>query len=286
MKIILSRKGFDSGYGGVPSPVFPDGRLLSLPIPSPAGLPAQACRFEGQTFGDIVQDLTAGKLSAATLVHLDPDLEASAIPRRPGWRPAFGQVGAAQAHLRNQGVGAGDLFLFFGWFQRVSRQVGAWRRIPEEPWFHALFGWLQVDQLIDVEATPVAVQPQWLTDHPHIAHAPRFAGEGNTIYVGRRHLSLGSTVGPTCGGGAFKRWSPALRLTSRGQTRSVWSVPTWLEPHGGRTPLSYHGKPERWIKRGDELLLRSVAKGQEFVLDTDDYPEAIAWARNLIEEHS
>ena len=29
MKIILSRKGFDSGSGGVPSPIFPDGQLLS-----------------------------------------------------------------------------------------------------------------------------------------------------------------------------------------------------------------------------------------------------------------
>jgi hypothetical protein len=34
MKVILSRKGFDSGYGGIPSPVLPDGTMLSLPIPS------------------------------------------------------------------------------------------------------------------------------------------------------------------------------------------------------------------------------------------------------------
>ena len=33
MKIILSRKGFDSGSGGCPSPILPDGRLISLPIP-------------------------------------------------------------------------------------------------------------------------------------------------------------------------------------------------------------------------------------------------------------
>ncbi|MFC1955807.1 hypothetical protein ACFLWZ_04680 [Chloroflexota bacterium] len=35
MKVILSRKGFDSSYGGYPSPILPDGRLISLPIPSP-----------------------------------------------------------------------------------------------------------------------------------------------------------------------------------------------------------------------------------------------------------
>ena len=34
MKVILSRKGFDSSNGGCPSPIMPDGTLLSMPIPS------------------------------------------------------------------------------------------------------------------------------------------------------------------------------------------------------------------------------------------------------------
>ncbi len=33
-KLILSRKGFDSASGGCPSPIFPDGTMFSLPIPS------------------------------------------------------------------------------------------------------------------------------------------------------------------------------------------------------------------------------------------------------------
>lgn len=33
MKFILSRKGFDSGYGGCASPILPDGTMLSIPIP-------------------------------------------------------------------------------------------------------------------------------------------------------------------------------------------------------------------------------------------------------------
>ena len=32
-KLSLSRKGFDSSYGGCPSPIFPDGTIYSLPIP-------------------------------------------------------------------------------------------------------------------------------------------------------------------------------------------------------------------------------------------------------------
>lgn len=34
MKIIFSRKGFDASYGGYPSPILPDGRMISLPIPT------------------------------------------------------------------------------------------------------------------------------------------------------------------------------------------------------------------------------------------------------------
>lgn len=33
MKIVLSRKGFDSSSGEVPSPILPDGTLLPQPIP-------------------------------------------------------------------------------------------------------------------------------------------------------------------------------------------------------------------------------------------------------------
>ena len=33
MKIVLSRKSFDSKYGGKPNLIFQDGCLLSLPIP-------------------------------------------------------------------------------------------------------------------------------------------------------------------------------------------------------------------------------------------------------------
>ena len=33
MKIILSRKGFDSANGGIVSPIFEDGTMVSFPFP-------------------------------------------------------------------------------------------------------------------------------------------------------------------------------------------------------------------------------------------------------------
>ena len=51
--------------------------------------------------------------------------------RPPDWRPAFGQVGAAQKHLEQQGVSVGDVFLFFGWFRDVIRNTdGRWKYNP------------------------------------------------------------------------------------------------------------------------------------------------------------
>lgn len=286
MKIIFSRKGFDSGYGGVPSPIFPDGSILSMPIPSPAGVAAGTCRFLDQSIGEIAEYLTKDRVKESTLVHLDPDLRSEALVRDPGWRPAFGQVGAAQSHLRNQGVGPGDLFLFFGWFQPVVREAGKWAFDRSEPSFHSLFGWLQVESLIHVDAAPERNIPEWLKSHPHIAHAQGFSGQNNTIYVGADHLKFEARHSNIGGAGHFNRWSTSLTMSASGRKRSLWNVPSWLEPTGGRVPLTYHHRPERWQRTGSTLLLQTVSKGQEFVFDSRQYPEAIEWVANIIEEHA
>lgn len=85
MKIIFSRKGFDSQYGGVPSPILPDGTLLPLPIPSTQGRPLGGIQSSAGPLHMLVSDLTGGKIGPDTLVHLDPDLQSPAIPRLAGW---------------------------------------------------------------------------------------------------------------------------------------------------------------------------------------------------------
>ena len=97
MKIIFSRKGFDSASGGAPSPIY-EGRPISIPIP-------YAVRSE-TTYGDlglgaVVEWLTKGSLTRTSFCHQDPMFE--------GRRCAFGQVEASQGHLENNGVGVGDV---------------------------------------------------------------------------------------------------------------------------------------------------------------------------------
>ena len=50
------------------------------------------------------------------------------------------------------------------------------------------------------------------------------------------------------------------------------------------SPLSYHGRPNRWQLMDDSVQLQTVGRGQEFVLDTDHYPEALTWLRTLFTE--
>jgi hypothetical protein len=84
---------------------------MSLPIPTKMPTPTRFGDLSG-IYGNLVSDLTRGRLTEKDWCHLDPDISEDALPRRPGWRGALGQVSAAQGHLANQDVLPGDLFLF------------------------------------------------------------------------------------------------------------------------------------------------------------------------------
>ena len=74
MKVIISRKGFDSSYGGVPSPILPDGRIISLPIPSNNDKDyLKDIYLEDIDLEKMVLDLR-GNRNQIEKVHLDPDL--------------------------------------------------------------------------------------------------------------------------------------------------------------------------------------------------------------------
>jgi hypothetical protein len=283
MKIVLSRKGFDSESGKIPNPIMPDGRLCPLPIPYPRDrIRLGNVAYGNERLSDIVGCLT-NRFDRETVVHLDPDLQHDARPRRRGWRPTFGQHHIAQTHLENQGVGPGDLFLFFGRFrQTIIRGTNGLLAFQNDaPIVHLLFGWLQVHRLVRPDDNRrVARIPNWLRQHPHILNRRQYDGN-NTVYVATRRLTLSDECLGLPGGGVFPRFFPALRLTRDLSNTSHWRLPAWLYPNRGRPPLSYHESLERWRRRKTYCELRSVAKGQEFVLDCDYYPEANNWLREI-----
>ena len=181
-------------------------------------------------------------------------------------------------------MGAGDLFLFWGLFQRVD---GALKKVGSP--FHAIWGWLQVGRPADVasEVLPALNSEswRWAAPHPHVTiragQKPRKRPNG--LYVAGERLALpGTSQTRLAGAGVFDRFRPELQLTASPEKRlSLWSLPAWFAP-GRRKPLTYHSRRERWSPKGDRILLQTVGRGQEFVLDLDEYPEALAWLGGLL----
>lgn len=278
MRLILSRKGFDSSAGGTASPVMPDGTMISLPIPDKTSpVRYEDVTMQGYALGGLVADLTRGKVKPHFGAHLDPDLVPHAYPRQPGWRGIFGQAGGQQTLLARGGVGAGDLFLFFGWFRRAEQHDGTFRFVKGAPDIHVLWGWLQVARVLAVGHSTV---PSWAAYHPHVASSNH--RNNNTIYVASEMLTIDGGGTGMLGAGVFERYADNLRLTKTGAKRSLWSLPAWFAPVPGRAPLGCHGQSTRWSRAGDRVELQSAARGQEFVLNTCFYPEALSWVRSLL----
>ena len=147
-------------------------------------------------------------------------------PRLSGWRPAFGQSGAAAGHLINQGVGVGDLFVFFGWFRRTIEQNGKLTFDPQDVHGrHIVFGWLEVGHVIDSLPLPKGLHS--LSDHPHVQF---FEDEDrpNRIYVS----SLSGLKA-----GTFLTEREGIVLTRNGGKRSQWLLPNTFKSLFSKRPV-------------------------------------------------
>ncbi len=294
MKIILSRKGFDSSYGGCASPVI-DGKPIPLPIPLPKSpVSYKELHIYSYKLGDLVTNLSGAKTTADMQAHLDPDLIEGAIfgkKMEDGWLPAFGQSDQALSHLDRQGVGPGDLFLFFGWYKNAEKIGDHFRFVRNANDHHLIFGWLQIDSILRIGKDPGSITRKypWLKDHPHLHD---LSPKNNAIYIAKDKLSI---PGLPCleglpGGGVFNDVTDLRVLTEPGQgLRSKWVLPNFFWPVDQQIPLlSYHSKPVRWRKSTSENWhLQSVAKGQEFVYVPPDEAASVdmnLWLKNIFSE--
>jgi hypothetical protein len=271
VRVIFSRKGFDSSAGGCPSPII-DGQPISLAIPvrkTPSSI--RYIDLIGD-YGSLIEDLTRGKLDRHSLCHLDPDLKVSVLPRLTGWRGALGQVGASQSHLSSAGVDNGDLFLFWGLFRHADFR-GRWSFYgPPE---HRLFGWLQVGQIVDLgeDGSFAAQRWPWLRDHPH---ARRGWSRQNVLYIASDKLRLSGAPLGIPGWGVFQN---GFRLTAEDASPSIWSIPDWLNPARGGVGMTYH-PIARW---SDHCTVTCAGRGQEFVAEIAERPDALHWLNGLFE---
>lgn len=276
MKIILSRKGFDSAYGGYPSPILPNGKMISLPIPSSRDFTKYSDLKidDKQTYFDLMKELKSNirydkewhELTKDSECRLDPDICTGIIQRSENWKPCFGQINQAQSHLLNQDVKKNDLFLFFGWFKKTILKNGILQFDKSAPDLHIIFGYLQIDKILQVnDKTKI---PAWMLNHPHARDEIRKKDSTNTIYVGKENLVWDNNKS---GAGVF-RFDENLILTKKGFSRSKWELPKFFNG----IKISRHSE-KSWNKEG---YFKSVDIGQEFVVE--DNNEVENWAKQII----
>ncbi|GFM29951.1 hypothetical protein [Novosphingobium sp. PY1] len=194
MKLVFSRKGFDTTAGGVPSPIL-GGAPVSLPIPA---ADRSRTSFAERGLGELVTALTRGRIGGADLCHDDPMFGDGLC-----W---FGQCGAAQGHLIKHGVGPGDHFLFFGLF--ADPDTGERH--------HRIFAHMRVEACAAPEV--LRQSPCWREPpRPH-PHAEGEWPANNAIWFGP--------------GATARRAVDELRLTQPGGPLNLWQVPPWLGKRG------------------------------------------------------
>ncbi len=283
MKLIFSRKGMDSAAGGLASPILPDGRCLSLPIPGPHQSSLSDWPAPDWDLSSMVADLSRGRLDANLKVHADPQLIAPVQAARR-WTPSLGQHGSAQSHLDKQGVTVGDCFLFYGWFREVEQHQGRWRYRPGAPDLHGIFGWLRIGEILDLndpaQRKQGLAQYPSLAKHPHVADVEQYAKQSNRLYLPADSLKLGGNTYP--GAGHWRRLSDRRVLTWPGSNRSLWRLPAWMSPQRG-SRLSAHDNEDRWQLSGPFTRLSNVPRGQEFVLQSPNQRNLKRWLSGLFE---
>ena len=143
---------------------------------------------------------------------------------------ALGQTGSSQAHLDNQKVGEGSLFLFFSRFKPINqnRQNDVvldieWENIKKGLYF--IYGWLKVKKVINQYKD--INNPILEKRHPHATEAYFLQNKNNTIYIACELLFEGSKIP---GFGYFPQLNRHLLLTAPEQ-KLKWIPSRWKLPN-------------------------------------------------------
>ena len=283
MKEILSRKGFDSTAGGYPSPILDARELISFPIPenmahaTPDYRKLPRIRYadhktsQGITYLDLLSQLLPPNNQnlkfreeriplEEAFCHYDPQIyNPSTHSETPKYKGLFGQTKSALGHLVKENIGAGDLFLFFGWFRDTKRKPDGTYEYVQGTDKHVIWGWLEVERVIDVKRDKV--QDSDLRKHPHFS----LVRDENKVFVSKDKLSF---LPDLPGTGVFQ-YHDKLVLTKKGMSRSKWDLPAYF-----KGKISYH--TEASFKKD---YFQSAGIGQEFVVDADD--KIMKWVKNL-----
>jgi hypothetical protein len=291
MKLVLSRKGFDSGSGGSFSPYNHDtGKYIWFPIPEKVNSYSNRIGYtdilveneyisslKGYNLSEVYKSLKGTdrvKLRKNEYASInDDDLFAHFDPMLgiPPWiresenckiGRGFGQFNAAP-HLGKHNVNEGSIFLFFGGFQStLNKKISG----------HFIYGWLKVKKRIETYKQCKEILEEYnLYHHPHITEAAFIRNQKNYIFVPDQWLFEDLKV-PGCG--YFTTLNDQLMLSNNKES----NIATWKLPNLFYENLTQvHQKT--WQNTQDGYCTVKTGIGQEFVTQLTDKGED--WLRGL-----
>lgn len=269
MRVILSRKGFDSKNGGIPSPIFEDGTMMSFPIPSKLDnrdTYEQLCYME-ESYKKILKDLNYDGIETC---HVDPDLDQKRRKKKiDNWVPVFGQINSSARYLINIGVKEGDIFLFFGNFHNVCRMGEVYRYMRKTGDFYkdkdlqVIWGYLQVGKIL---STSEEQKELWW--HPHSTEERR-VNPTNLIFVASETLSFDKTKP----GAGLLLFDKKRVLTQENANKATWKMNKVYDPK------HIEGRRKNLAQDLDKEIYYAGI-WQELGLHESD--ECTKWARDII----
>lgn len=279
MRIILSRKGVDSGNCKASNLVLFDcqgkSEMIMIPIPSSNDKIA----YKDVTFSkDKEKDLYVKnylknfKIDLSSPCHMDPNL--SNYLDEMNFLGSVGQIESSQSHLENQKIQKDDLFIFFGKYEIQKFSPTKVERIAKDK--HIMFGYLQIGEIIypnslkKEERASYEKKYPWIKNQPHWNFEKYKNIESNRIYIAREKCSFDENIK---GFGMFN-FSEDLILTKNGRSISQWELPKPLM----NLKITYHNE-----SNCKEDYFKSASRGQEFVIEKNEKAEK--WAVELIKNH-
>ena len=283
MKVIFSRKGFDSSYGGFPSIILPkemESKMISFPIPETnteilengekaKGLKAEEINFilkqKKISLKELFEQLgiaekinipstSARKGLNNTVFHFDPELQTVENMRSYA---AFGQSDKASSHLLSHGLQAGDVFLFFGSFKKTFLENNRITYDSAMYDIHAIWGYMIVDDIVHVKNIDES-----LNKYPDIKSHLHYQNKG--FEKGENIIICGSRFGTF-------NYEDKYRLTKLGYSKTIWELPDFFKGAN----ISYCNTVT------DPSRFKSAEIGQEFVVTNFDEVKMKNWLNTL-----
>ncbi|MBU7592626.1 hypothetical protein [Metabacillus halosaccharovorans] len=291
MKLVLSRKGFDSGSGGCFSPYNHNtGKYIWFPIPEKVNSYLNHIRYsdilvkneyisglKGTNLSEVYKSLKgtdrvklreneyASINDDELFAHFDPML---GIPpwireiERFKIGMGFGQFNAAP-HLGKHNVNQGSIFLFFGGFKStLNKKISG----------HYIYGWLKVKKRIETYKQCKEILDKYSLDHhPHITEAAFSRNQKNYIFVPDQWLFEDLKI-PGCG--YFTMLNDQLLLSNNKEANiATWNLPNFFY----KSLTQVHHKT--WQNTQDGYCTVKTGIGQEFVTQLTENGEK--WLRGL-----